>query len=206
LQLYGSATSPYARKVRAVAIEAGIELELERADAHAFPSDFGRINPINRIPALRLLDGSMLFDSRVICEYLDSVAGAGLFPSAGPARWKILNLQALGDGVLDAAVPRLSETWRPTAQQSPSRLAKYERSITQILDALEADVASLEGVNIGTLSIACAAGYLDFRFAGDAWRHGRPHLARWYASFSRRPSLQRTAPGDDATAAAWAER
>jgi glutathione S-transferase len=194
MRLYGSPASPYARKVRVVALELDIALELERADAHAMPSNYGLINPINRIPALRLDDGSMMFDSRVICEYLDSLKGHRLLPQAGAARWHTLKLQALGDGVLDAAVPRYSELLRPPEQRSPNRLAKYERSIRQILDALAGSVADLEGLNLGTLTIACALGYLDFRFAGDGWRGTRPALSLWYERLAGRPSLAETQP------------
>jgi len=194
MKLYFSPTSPYVRKVSVTAIELGIKLEAETIAVHAMPSDYGKINPVNRIPALRLDDGSMMFDSRVICEYLDSLHGSRLLPPAGPGRWQVLKLQVLGDGILDAAVPRMAEAARPPAQQSPARLAEYERSIRQTLDALEQAVGDLAGLNIGTIAIGCALGYLDFRFAGDEWRKGRPALARWYEEFSRRPSMAATMP------------
>lgn len=194
LKLYGSPTSPYVRKVRVLALELNIPLELERVDAHALPSNYGAINPINRIPALRLEDGSMLFDSRVICEYLDTLRGSTLLPPHGRQHWQVLQTEVLGDGILDAAVPRYSEILRPIAQQSPLRLAKYERSIRQILDTLVGDVASLASVNLGTLSVACALGYLDFRFTADAWRSHREALAQWYGLFSQRPSMMATEP------------
>jgi glutathione S-transferase len=194
VKLYGSLVSPYVRKVRAVAIELGMELEFTSADAHAMPSDYGRINPVNRIPALRLDDGSLMYDSRVICEYLDTLKDCRLLPSIGPARWQVLKLEVFGDGILDAAVPRYGEQLRPAVQQSSSRLAKYERSIKQVLDALTLEVSSLDDVNVGTLTIACALGYLDFRFPADAWRNGRAPLAAWYETFSGRPSIASTAP------------
>jgi glutathione S-transferase len=199
VKLYGSLVSPYVRKVRAVAVELGSELEFEPADAHAIPSDYVRINPVNRIPALRLDDGSLMWDSRVICEYLDSIRGCQLLPASGAAHWHVLKLQVLGDGILDAAVPRYGETLRPAIQQSSSRLAKYQRSIRQVLDLLETQVGDLEVVNLGTLAIACGLGYLDFRFDNDAWRGGRPALAAWYESFAARPSLASTAPAVQVT-------
>lgn len=194
MKLYGSLVSPYVRKVRAVAEEGGIRLDFETVDAHAVPSDYGRINPINRIPALRLDDDSLMFDSRVICEYLDSISGGHLLPAAGSPHWHVLKLVALGDGILDAAVPRYSELLRPRAQQSPSRLLKYERSIQQVLDTLNAEPNALEAVNLGSLTVACALGYLDFRFAVDAWRGNRPTLAHWYERFAQRPSIADTSP------------
>ncbi len=112
MKLYGSPTSPYTRKVRAVALELDIELELERVDVYAMTSIFGSINPLHRIPTLRLDNGEVLFDSRVICEYLIAEENSPLLAAAGSERWKMLQLQALGDGVLDAAVPWFSELSR----------------------------------------------------------------------------------------------
>src|SRR5690242_11181393 len=193
MKLYSSPTWPYVRKVRVAAAELGLPLELENDAIHAIPSDFGKINPVNRIPALRLDDGTMVFDSRVICEYLDAQHGSTLLPPSGAARWQVLKLQVFGDGILDAAVPRRSEMNRPAAQQSPPRLAEYERSIRQTLDALEQDVGALAGLNLGTIAIGCGLGYLDFRFADEDWRKTRPHLARWNAGLAERPSMVATA-------------
>ena len=194
MKIHASPASPYVRKVRVLAAELGVPLEMVIADAAAPQSDYGRINPIHRVPALELDDGEVLFDSPVICEYLDATHGGGFFPPAGAERWRVLKLQALGDGIMDAAVPRRGEVLRPEQQQSPARIAAYERSIRQVLDVLEQAVAGLGGVNIGTIAVACALGYLDFRFPGDAWRTGRPALAAWHEAFDRRPSMAATAP------------
>jgi glutathione S-transferase len=194
VKLYSSPTSPYVMKVRAVAAELGVALELENVAIHAMPSDFGLINPVNRIPALRLDDGSLMLDSRVICEYLDWLKGSTLLPPSGSARWQVLKLQVFGDGLLDAAVPRRAEMNRPAAQQSPPRLAEYERSIRQVLDALDGSVEDLAGVNLGTLAIGCGIGYLDFRFSDEDWRRTRRSLARWYDDFAKRPAMQTTKP------------
>ncbi|HYM32077.1 MAG TPA: glutathione S-transferase N-terminal domain-containing protein [Candidatus Cybelea sp.] len=196
MKLYYSPASPYVRKVYAAAIELGIKLELDTvADLYAADSQYGKVNPVHRVPSLRLDDGSMLFDSPVICDYLDSLGkGAKLIPPSGPQRWKVLRLQAMADGILDAAVPRRQETLRPPAQQSPERLSQYQRSIRQTLDALEKSAGELEGVTIGTLAVGCALGYLDFRFPGDEWRKGRAKLAAWYESFAKRPSMTQTVP------------
>jgi len=194
MKIHASPASPYVRKVRALAVELGVPLEMVIADAAAADSSYGSINPIHRVPALELDNGEVLFDSPVICEYLDATHGGGLFPAPGPERWRVLKLQALGDGIMDAAVPRRGEVLRPEQQQSPGRLAAYERSIRQVLDALEHDVEGLSGVNIGTIAVACALGYLDFRFPDDAWRKGRPALEAWYGAFAQRPSMIQTAP------------
>jgi glutathione S-transferase len=194
MKLYHSAPSPYARKTRVTALELGVELELETVAVHAIPSDYGAINPVNRIPALRLDSGEMVFDSRVICEYLAVQAGSDLLPAVGAERWRVLKLQVFGDGIMDAAVPRMGEVSRPKEQQNPHRLAEYERSLTQTLDALERITDQLGGVNLGAIAIACALGYLDFRFAWDPWRPSRPKLAAWFETFAARPSMAATAP------------
>lgn len=194
MKLYGSPFSPYVRKVQVAALELGIELELQRADAHAIPSDYGAINPVNRIPALRLDDGSMMFDSRVICEYLDSLCGSRLLAQAGAQRWQVLKFVVFGDGIMDAAVPHYSELLRPEQQQSPSRIAKYRRSVSQTLDALESQTTEMARLDLGAIAVGCALGYLDFRFAMDAWREGRSHLAAWFEEFAQRRSMQATLP------------
>ena len=194
LKLYYSAASPYARKPRVVALELGLELELESVAVHSLQSDYGEVNPVNRIPALLADDESLVFDSRVICEYLDVLSGGGLLPPSGPDRWAVLKLQVLGDGLMDAAVPRNAERHRPTAQQNADRLAEYERSMRQILNALESSTVGLEGLNLGVISIGCALGYLDFRYPDAPWRQARPHLAAWYETFSARPSMMQTRP------------
>lgn len=194
MKLYASPTSPYVRKARAVAVELGLPLTLEMVAVHAIPSDYGRVNPVNRIPALELDDGTLVFDSRVICEYLDVQAGSRLLSASGPERWRVLKLQVLGDGLLDAGVPKLMELQRPEAHRSAHRLAECDRSIRQILDALEADPAGLEGVNLGTLSVGVGLGYLDFRFPADDWRATRPTLADWWAAFAERAAMRETVP------------
>ncbi len=195
MKLYHSPASPYARKVRVIAQECGIALDLVPTDPRG-DAAYGKINPLQRIPALVLDDGEVLFDSPVIAEYLDATdhPGPKLFPASGPARFRALKLQAMADGILDAAVPRRQESLRPAALQSEAQLGLYKRSMSQTLDALEAMADKLEGVNIGTIAVACAVGYLDFRFPDDAWRHGRPKLAAWFETFAKRPSLAATAP------------
>ena len=194
MKLYYSAASPYARKPRVVAAELGLELDLETVAVHSLQSDYGRINPVNRIPALLANNGALVFDSRVICEFLDTTHDGGLLPSSGPERWAVLKLVVLGDGLMDAAVPRNAERNRPPAQRNPDRLAEYERSMLQILDALEAATLELGGLNLGVISIGCALGYLDFRYPDLPWRPGRPRLSAWFETFAARPSMVQTRP------------
>jgi glutathione S-transferase len=155
-------------------------------------------NPLGKIPCLVTDEGLALYDSRVIAEYLDSQgAGPALFPAAGPERLVTLALQALGDGILDAGVATRYETFlRPEALRWSEWVAAQKLKITRSLDHLEADIASLDGrIDVGSITIGCALGYLDFRFADDRWRQGRPGLAAWYERFAKRPSMQATKPG-----------
>lgn len=194
MKLYYSPTSPYARKVQVVAHEMGVPLELESVTIHAPSSDFGKINPVHRIPALALDDGEVFPDSRLICEYLIATRGSDLLPAAGPERWRVLKLQVLGDGLADAAVPKQGEVTRPADKQYPPRIAALDRSIGQTLDALEGMVDELSGLNLGVIAVACGLGYLDLRFGHEPWRPGRPKLAAWFEAFSRRPSMVDTFP------------
>jgi len=189
--LYGP-PSPYSRKVRVVAHELGVELDLVPLNAIAWDNDLGAANPINRVPTLIRDDGSALFDSPVICEYLDVTFGPRLLPAAGEARWRVLRAQALGDGLMDAAVPRRHETQRPAEQQSPERLRLYRRSIDQVLDRLEQDAGTRADFDLGAIAIACALAYLDFRFSEDRWGDRCPGLREWFETVRKRESMQAT--------------
>lgn len=196
--LRGSQTSPFVRKVRAQIIETGLggRVRYQETDPWQPDTDLVRDNPLGKIPALVTADGQTLFDSRVICEFLDAEAGGTrLSPATGPERWQALRQQALGDGIMDAAVSRLVESRRPAGEQSPGWSARQKAAIGRACDVLEREAASLEGpVTIGRLAVAVALGYLDFRFPGDAWREGRPELTAWHALMMLRPSLAETLP------------
>jgi glutathione S-transferase len=190
MKLYYAPASPYARKVRVAANRLGVNLELVQVNPLALDNAYGQVNPVNRVPSLKLDDGTVLFDSPVICEYLDATYGPLLIPPKGPARWDTLRRQALGDGIMDAAVPRRHEMLRPQNQQSPERLALYARSVNQILDHLETTAATYAQDDLGAIAIACALEYLDFRFTEDAWRQGRPDLSAWHESVAQHEALQ----------------
>ncbi len=199
MQLRYSPTSPYVRKVSACAIELGLAERIERIPTDTLDPNSGLAehNPLVKVPALILEGGAVLYDSPVICEYLDSLHdGAKIFPPAGPERWTALRRQALGDGILDAAILRMLETLRrPEALRWRGWIDKQTGKVTRALDRLEAEAETLEGpLTIGQITIGCALGYLDFRFPDDKWRAGRPHLATWYEDFAGRPSMQETAP------------
>jgi glutathione S-transferase len=201
LRLHYSYASPYVRKVMAVAIETGqrekLELTARKVSPVAPVAEVNRDNPLGKVPCLVTDDGMALFDSRVICEYLDSLhGGRKMFPAAGPSRWTALRRQAEGDGILDAAViTRYEEFLRPEARRWPDWIEGQKQKFRRALDALEGEAAKFgETVDIGTLTIGCALGYLDFRYAADNWRAGRPQLAGWFETFGKRPSMAETTP------------
>jgi glutathione S-transferase len=199
MKLYYSLASPYVRKVRMATLELGLADRIELVLTNAWTATEGlpQDNPLCKVPTLVLDDGSSLFDSPVICEYLDSLVDGGgtLFPRDGAARWNTQRLHALGDGLCDAAVARRLETMRPENLQSADWIARQRAAMVRALDTLEGWVPDLSGpVTIGALAVATALGYLDLRFADDDWRSGRPALAAWFAAASERPSFQATVP------------
>ena len=202
MKLYYAQKSPYVRKALVVANEAGVEDQLEKVDCSTTTPvnpDQSNANPLKKIPALELDDGMILFDSPVICEYLDSELGNGsLFPRDLSARWIALRFQALGDGLLDAAILLRYETiLRPESLCWDDGVTAQMNKIDDALADMEDHAASFgERVDIGTISVACAVGYLDFRFKDKDWRTACPTLAAWYGEFAKRPSMQATQPPD----------
>lgn len=198
MKLYYSSTSPYVRKVNVCAIELGLDEKLERIITNPWEMDKELLadNPLSKVPTLITDDGMALYDSPVICEYLDSMVGAHtLFPPGGNERWLALRIQALGDGILDAAVLRFLERKRAAAQQSSEWDEMQRSTITRALDYLQSNVNEWgEHISIGQIAVACALGYLDFRFAEEDWREAQPGLVNWYLAFANRPSMQATLP------------
>jgi glutathione S-transferase len=197
MKLYSHPVSPFARKARIVAHELSLKLEIINLDARN-DENFRRINPLKKIPVLVLDDGSALMDSPVICEYLNQVGGGKFFPGMSicrpnTGRWKALGLQALADGVMDAAVAWRYEMIEPEERRNPGHIARYRASVVAGLDAFER-VAYAEFPTIGEISIGCALGYIDFRLAELDWRPAHPKLAAWYEKFSQYPSVKATAP------------
>ena len=198
MKLYYSATSPYVRKVSVCAIEMGLDDKLERILTNPWEKDDSLLadNPLSKVPTLITDDGMVLYDSPVICEFLDTVHGGGvLIPASGSERWYELRLQALGDGILDAAVLRFLERKRPNSQQSSEWDGIQQSAIQRALEYLESQVNKWKAdVTIGQIAVACALGYLDFRFAEDNWRQGQPGLTDWFETFAQRKSMQATVP------------
>ena len=203
MKLRYSPTSPYVRKVSVTAIELGLAERIERVPTDTQDRDSGLAehNPLGKVPALILDDGAVLYDSPVICEYLDTLHdGPRMFPAAGPARWAALRQQALADGILDAAILRMIETLRrPEALRWRTWIKHQTAKVMRAADQFEAEAATLEGVpegppTIGRVAAGCALGYLDFRFPELEWRAGRPKLAAWYENFAQRSAMRQTTP------------
>ena len=198
MKLHYSPTSPYVRKVMACAITRGLDGQIGRlpTNPHQSPPSLLADNPLSRVPCLVTDDGLALFDSPVICEYLDSLGDAApLFPSQGAARWRALKLQALGDGILDAAVGRRGEQGKPREAARDAWMARQQAVVERALALFESDPPH-RTLDIGSIAVACALGYLEFRFADEPWREKQPKLAAWYAEFSRNPGIAQTAPKD----------
>lgn len=195
--LRSSPPSPFGRKVKIAAHELGLidRLTIEMADT-ADPSDSLRAqNPLGKIPVLVFPDGSTLFDSRVILEWLDAEAGGGrILPSDRAARFAALRLQALADGITDAAILIVYESrYRRDDERSASWVEHQRGKIDRALAHLEAEPPALDAaIDVGAIALAAALGYLDLRFAG-AWRAERPRLAAWLDAFAARvPSFETT--------------
>ena len=187
LILRSAPPSPFVRKVRIAAAVLGLTDRIDVIDADTInPSDSLRAqNPLGKIPALILKDGTALYDSRVIAEYLDWLAGGGkILPPPGEARFRELTLQALADGIMDAAILQMYEIrFREADKHEPKWVDHQKGKVGRALAALEA--APPTGARgIGHISLACALGYLDLRFGG-AWRGEYPKLVAWLAAFAR---------------------
>ncbi len=196
MKLAYSAASPYVRKVTACAIARGIDKQIERLKIGTTDPALLALNPLSKVPTLVTDDGMHLYDSPVICEYLDSIGSAPkLFPPAGPARWKALQQEALGDGILDATQPRRREIPLPQDEGRKTYIASQQGKVSRAVDLLEKEAGSLGMLTtIGEITIGCALGYLDFRFGNEPWRPGHPKLEDWYAKVSKLPALAETMP------------
>lgn len=203
MKLHWSPRSPFVRKVTILLQETGLDEQVTRVRsvaAIAAPNAaLMRDNPLSQIPTLVLDDGQVLYDSPVICEYLDSLHdGPRFFPAAGPARWVALRRQALADGMLAILLVWRQERMKTPAQQLPDWLASFATRIAASLARLEQEAPALshDGFDIGHLSIGCMLSYLDYRFPDLDWRTGHPALAAWHAGFAQRPAVIATVPDD----------
>ena len=200
LTLHWSPKSPYVRKVMIVAHELDLlpRLQLVRSVAAMLkPNERLMVdNPLSKIPTLVMDDGSTLFDSVVICEYLNDLGQGPLFPREGWARWQSLRWHAFGDGLLEALILWRNERERSDAMRSHILIDAFDLKVRAALHQLEKEVPDLEAApfNIGHLTLACALSYLDFRFDMLGWRGITPKLGAWYDVLKSRPSIATTEP------------
>ena len=200
MKLLFGAVSPFVRKVMVTAHELGLADKLEKV-----PSPLSALqpnaqviaaNPVGKIPTLVLDDGTSLFDSVAICEYLESLAGTSRIFPAGPARWRALRLHALSDGLLESAMgARFETTGRPAEHQWATWPPVLMTKVTNCLDRVDAEASTFsEEPTIGEIALGCTLGWLDFRMPELDWRSGRPKLASWYELMTQRPSMTATVP------------
>lgn len=200
MKLHWSPKSPYVRKVMICVEELKLtgQLTLVRSVAAMLKPNpaIMQDNPLSKIPTLVLDDGRSLFDSGVICEYLDDLAGGPLFPRTGAARWQALRWQAFGNGLMDVLILWRNE--REREQPITVLMDAFELKARASLAQLDTEAGALEaGVfGIGHATLCCALGYLDYRFDAMEWRTLAPELARWYAVMRERPSIRLTEPAD----------
>ena len=200
-QLYYASSSPYVRKVMVVAHCLGLTDQIEKLESAAHPvkrdERIARFNPLAKVPAMRTDDGTLLYDSRVICEYLNAQSDHTLIPADEKERWRCLTRQALGDGLLDAALlARYELTARPEEKQwevwRQAQLSKIDAALAEI--NTQAPQLSRSPDDLGLITLGCALGYLDFRFPGLDWRALYPQAADWFAEFGEQPAMLETRP------------
>lgn len=197
MKLFASPTSPYARKASVMIIELGLENDVKIVNAVPMenPVDLQTANPLGKVPALVLGDGKALYDSPVICEYINAENGYKFMAATGAQRWDCLRRQALADGVIDASFNRTMERLKPEHQQSALWLERWENAIRRSLVELENDLPENgERYDLGDITSGCALGYLDLRHSDMNWRDGHAALAKWFETFSARPAARATVP------------
>lgn len=200
MKLYYSPNSPYARKCLVVAYELGLRERIETAPSNATPTkmdpDVAAKNPLGKVPTLILDDGTPIYDSPVIAEYLNALSGGDIVPREGPSRWNALIEQALGDGMIDAAIlARFESVLRPENMRWNDWTSGQVAKVVGGLDDTERRASAFrDRIDIGTIALACALGYIDLRFGHLEWRKGRPAAAAWFEKFAARESMVKTRP------------
>ena len=196
MRLYFSPTSPYARKARIVAREKGLTAAVTEVavNPHTDPDELIALNPLGRVPTLVLDNGRTLYDSPVICGYLDDLGGGRRLHRDGPGRWEEGRRLALADGILDSAIDIVLDSRRPEDKRDPGHAARRQAAIRRALDALEAEAAGLsaESPHMVEIATACVLGYLDLRQPVEDWRPDHPGLSAWFAAVDARPAFAAT--------------
>lgn len=200
MKLYWSPASPYSRKVRMLVAERNLGALVEDINvvANDDPPVLLSANPLGKIPALETDEGFSLYDSPVICAYLDAHPkgeGPRLRPHTGNERWLVMRAEALGDGLMDLGLNLINDKRRPEGEKSPTSVRRWHSQIYRSLDAIPETLSVLpKELNLGHLALICALGYFDLRHGELEWRKGRDETAAWFAEMSKRPSAAATAP------------
>ncbi len=195
MKLYYSPTSPYSRKVRMVAAEKGIQIENILANPFEENQELIAANPLGAVPTFITDKGIALYDSRVICAWLDNFKPEPKLIPDNETRWAVLRSEALTDGILDAAFLMVMESRRSEVEQSDYWKQRRISAITRSLEVIENDFTPFEGdLTLAQIGLASALGYLDFRIGEIDWRKGRSKSSTWYENFSERPSMKETMP------------
>lgn len=196
MKLHTSSTSPFGRKCLMVAYVAGVAAHVAAIDADYKSAAFARLNPLGKVPALELNDGTVMIDSPVIAAYLASQGDAAkVYPTDDATRWRALHLEALADGVTDAAVLAYLEERRAEGEKSASFLDKQLGKMNAGIDAIEAMAADFgDAQDIGVLAVAAGLGWIGLRKVGGDWREGRPNLSAWMESFATHDCWKATEP------------
>jgi glutathione S-transferase len=200
MKLVGSRTSPYVRKARVILAERNLAFEFVEESAWNAETTVPKYNPLNKVPALVMDDGESIYDSAVICEYLDAISGGGLIPAGAAERARVRRDEALGDGIADAGITAFLERKRDGARQDPAWIARQ-------LDKVNAGIAALAGglgsrqylggthPSLGDIACACALFWVEFRMPELRWRETHPNLVGWAERMESRPAFQSTRPG-----------
>jgi len=201
MKLIGSLTSPYVRKVRIVFLEKKVDIDLELENVWAADTKIALNNPLGKVPCLLLDDGEVLYDSRVIAEYADTLSPVGkLIPVGSRERATVKTWEALADGIEDASIlSRLETTLRPVEQQSPvwleRQMGKINTGLSQMSKELgENSWCHSNQMTLADIAVGCALGFLLLRFPNIAWQAQYPNLDALYQKLMQRPSFAETAP------------
>jgi glutathione S-transferase len=199
MKLLASKTSPYARKVRVILAEKQLPHEFVEESAWNADSTVPRFNPLNKIPVLVTDDGTCLYDSTVITEYLEPRGAPSFLPPSGLERAKVRRDEALGNGIADAGIAIFLERKREAARQDPAWMARQRSKIDAGIAALAQELGGRpflrgDAVSLGDVSCACALLWLEFRLPEIAWRRQHPELGRWVERLESRPSFSSTRP------------
>ncbi|WP_279046946.1 glutathione S-transferase [Cedecea davisae] len=199
MKLIGNYTSPYVRKISVILLEKGLTFEFVNVNPWVDDSPAPQFNPLGKVPTLITDEGEQWFDSPIIAQYLELLDLAPeIIPHDPKAALKVRQLEALSDGILDAALTSVREKFRPPEQQSEEILVRQREKISRALDMLEQYAAdgtlTAEPLNLASISAACAVGYLNFRRVSPGWCVNRPHLVKLVEKLFLRESFARTEP------------